>query len=120
MWISIKTKNLTLSDSLEAYVKEKFSPLEKFVSVLNAAELFVELEKETKHHRKGEVFVAEALVHLPGKDLVSIAKSDDLFKAIVEAKDELKLEIEKYKNKKIDKTRRGQRKAQQEEIDQQL
>jgi ribosome-associated translation inhibitor RaiA len=42
------------------------------------------------------------------------SEKDDLYKAIVEAKDELKLEIEKYKFKKIDKTRRQQRKAKQE------
>lgn len=123
MKIIIKTKNIGTSVALENFVEEKFLSLEKYVSVFGSdngqkslAEIFVEVEKETKHHKHGEVFLTEAQILLPGKSLVAKAKSDDVFKAIVEAKNQLKLEIEKYKVKNIDKTRRQQRKSKGEII----
>ena len=73
-------------------------------------EFFVEIEKETKHHRKGDIFRAEARVHLPGKTLVAISERDDLKLAIVEVKDELQQEIKKYKLKKTELIIRKQRK----------
>jgi len=121
MKIIIKTKNLEQSEALNAFIEEKFLSLKKFVSILKGpddektlAEVFVELEKESNHHRKGEVFLVKAQVILPGKSVMAEAKADDLFKAVVAAKDELKMEIEKYKVKKIDINRREQRKAKGE------
>ena len=118
MKIIIKTKNLEQSGALNSFIEEKFFSLKKFISVLKEpeemktlAEVFVELEKETKHHRKGEVFTVKAQVILPGKSVVSQASAEDLFKAVIKAKDELKREIEKYKVKKVDINRREQRKA---------
>jgi ribosomal subunit interface protein len=118
MKIIIKTKNLELSPSLESYINEKIGSLEKFIKTLQKeeegktlSEIFVEVEKETRHHRHGEVFVAKAQIMLPGKSLVAEAKGEDLFLAIVEVKDELQQEIKKYKLKKIDLGREGGRKA---------
>lgn len=113
MNIIIKTKNLSLTDALQSFIEKKFSGIDKFVSKGHDAvpELVVEIEKETKHHRKGDVFSAEVLLRFPGKKLVAKAKSDDMLKAIVEAKKEMRLEIEKYKLKSIDKNRRTQRKS---------
>jgi len=96
--------------------------LKKFINVLKRedeigktlAEVFVEVGKVTKHHKKGEVFFAEAQIRLPGRSLSASATSDDLFKAIVSAKGEMEAEIEKYKTKKIDKNRRQQRKMSEQ------
>jgi len=119
MRIIIKTKNLELTQALESYITEKIESVKKFVNILKEdlpergktlAEVFVEVEKETKHHLHGDVFSAEALVRLPGKKFIARAKSDDLYKAIVAVKEELKSEVEKYKFKKIDRTRREQKK----------
>lgn len=121
MRIIIKTKNLDLTPSLENFTEKKFLTLKKFIKILKKeeekhtlAEALVELDKETKHHRKGDIFIAKCRIQLPGRKLMAKAKSDDLFKAIVLAKDEMKMEIEKYKFKKIDKNRRKQRKLKQE------
>ncbi|MFH1967807.1 MAG: hypothetical protein ABIJ84_00280, partial [bacterium] len=70
------------------------------------AEVLVELERETKHHKKGDIFIVKCRILLPGRSLMSKAKSDDILKAIIAAKDEIKTEIEKYKFKKIAKRRR--------------
>ena len=115
----ITAKNLELTPAIQKFVESKFDVLKKFINILKRedeigktlAEVFVEVEEETKHHNKGEIFLTKARVSLPGRSLTVSSKADDLYKAIVGAKDELKLEIEKYKFKKIDKTRRQQRKA---------
>lgn len=124
MKIIIKAKNLELGDSLEKFIEEKFFGLKKFIEVLKRedeigktlAEVFVEAEKETKHHKKGEIYVLKSRVFLPGREIISEVRSDDLRKAVVQAKDGLKLEIEKYKFKHKDKNRRQQRKEKKENI----
>ena len=118
MKIIINTKNLDLTEARKSFTEEKFLGLKKYIDILKGedagktlAEVFIDLEKETQHHKKGKIFVARAQVRLPGRILTITSREDDLYKAVVLAKDEMKLEIEKYKFKKIDKTRRQQRKA---------
>jgi len=111
MKITIKTKNLETSESLNSFVEKKFSLLEKIVK--SSEEIIVEIEKETNHHRKGDIYRVKAQVAFNKKNIVSDEVADDLFVAIVQAKDELKNEIEKYKAKKIDKVRRKQVKAKE-------
>jgi ribosome-associated translation inhibitor RaiA len=119
MKIITKVKNIEPSVALNNFIEKKFLGLKKFIDVLKRedeigktlAEVFVEVGKETKHHRKGEIYIIKSRVYLPGREIISQVNSDDLQKAVVKAKDELKLEIEKYKVKKIDKNRRLQRKS---------
>ncbi|MCX6721542.1 MAG: HPF/RaiA family ribosome-associated protein [Candidatus Staskawiczbacteria bacterium] len=109
MKIIIKAKNINLSGELNNFIEERFYGLKKFIDILKyedeigktLAEVFVEVEKETMHHKKGNIFRVKSRVYLPGREIISMARADDLQKAIIEAKDELKLEIEKYKEKKI-------------------
>lgn len=122
MKIIIKAKNIELTPYLEKFVEEKIGSLQKFISILrqegnigkSLAEAFVEIEKTTKHHRSGDIFRAEARIELPGRTIMAEALRDDLLKAIVEVKDEMQREIKKYKLKKIDKSRRPQRKPKGE------
>ena len=119
MHIIITTKNLEQSEMLNIFIEKKFEGLKKYINILKRedeigktlAEVFVEVEKETKHHRKGEIFLVKTQIVLPGRSIVAEATGEDLFSTVVKAKDELKGEIEKYKVKKIDKTRRLQRKS---------
>jgi len=123
MEIIIKTKNLELTDALQKFIEEKIGGLKKFINILKEegrekgktlAEFFVEVEKESMHHQKGDIFKAEAKVYLPGKTLIAVSKRDDLRQAIVEIKDELQQEIKKYKLKKTKLIIREQRKAKKE------
>jgi ribosomal subunit interface protein len=115
MKIIIKTKNLELTNSLQEFVAGKISSLKKFIDILkedrlgkgNAlTETLVEVDRETNHHRKGMIFLVKIQMNLPGKLLVVSSEGDDIFKTIIEAIDELKVEIEKYKFKKTDKNRK--------------
>ncbi|MCX6722145.1 MAG: ribosome-associated translation inhibitor RaiA [Candidatus Staskawiczbacteria bacterium] len=121
MKIIIKAKNLEQSEALNKFIEEKFFTLKKFIDILKRpdegktlAEVFVEVEKESRHHRKGEIFLVKAQAILPGRSIMAEAKEEDLFKAVIAARDELRMEIEKYKVKKVDKNRREQRKAKTE------
>lgn len=117
MNITIKTKNIELTPSLESFINKKIGGLKKFLKVFghhstpipggrDLFETLVEVEKETMHHRKGQVFKAEAKLYLPGKSLFTKAYSDDLMKAISEVRDELESEIRKHRTKLIDIPRR--------------
>ncbi len=108
MKITIK-KNLDMTPSLATYVEEKLGTIEKFVEHFDKGgmvELRLELSRTTQHHHKGgEVFSAVADLRLPGKILRAEEYAENVRKAIDRAKDTLKLEIEKYKTKMIEKER---------------
>lgn len=109
---------MELTSALEDFIYKKIGMIKKFINVLKRedevgktlAEVFVEVEKETKHHNKGQIFSCQVEIKLPGRSLLAKANSDDLYKAIVEARKEIEAEIKKYKFKNIDKNRREQRK----------
>ena len=116
MKIIIRTKNLKLTERLKSFIEEKIGSLKKFINVLKReedkntlAEVFFEIEKETKHHNKGEVFRSEARILLPGKKIIAQSAGDDLLLTVVEIKDKLQQEIKKYKEKAITLGRRKQR-----------
>ncbi len=120
MRIIIKTKNLELTKDLKISAEEKIGSLKKFIDILKEntpdgektlAEVFVELEKETTHHKKGNIFLATVQVNLPGKSLRAQSREEDPMRAIVEVREELKKEVEKYKAKNTEKRRREQRKT---------
>ena len=111
MEIVIKAKNIELSNSVNYLVNQKLAPLGKFFKTEeDLKEMFVELKKEDKHHKKGDIFIVEIILMLKGKKLVVEAHGETLAKAVVQAKDEMQIEIKKYKTKMIEKPRRKIRK----------
>lgn len=117
--IIIKTKNLELTDALKIFIEKKVGKLQRFIKKFESeasengkmlAEIFVEVEKVTKHHRKGDVFRTEIIIVLPGKKLMAEAHGSDFSKTVIDAKDELEIEIKKYKFKTTELLRRKQRK----------
>ena len=96
----------------------KLDPLEKFSKILYSeiyfdhffgkgkprVEAWVEIGKESLHHRKGPVFWAECQMRFPRRSLRSTACSKDLRIAITEVKDELQRQLKQYKLKIFTKT----------------
>jgi len=116
MKIVIKTKNIKLNWALKGYIEEKLNSLEKFLKTFfnekkyfnsyfgkgkPRTEMWLEIGKETLHHRKGPVFRAEAQIRFPGRSLRTEAVSKNLRAAINEVKDELQREFKQYKEKII-------------------
>ena len=106
MNIIIKTKNIELTDSLESIINKKLEGLNKFFKKQDE-KVFVEIEKETKHHRKGDVFSAEVMVG----NYVAKAHGEDLVRALVQAREQLEREIRKHKSKTVELPRRKYRKV---------
>jgi len=110
MKINIKATNLKITLSLKNYIEEKIGSLEKIIPRLKindfpggtgkpAFEAWVEIEKTTSHHHKGEIFRAECQIRLPGRSLRAESEKEELHLAIDEVKDELQGEIKKYREK---------------------
>ena len=107
MKITIKS-SIQLTPALEAYIENKFAPLAKFVKHLeemSETELRLEIGRTSRHHNKGEVFVAVVDLRLPKKILRAEEYAENIRDAINQAKNTLRLEIEK--NKAKSKPKRG-------------
>lgn len=106
MNIDITTKNIDLDEPLRVFVNEKIGGLEKYIGSGNGAvEVRVEIGKSTEHHRNGLVFYAEANMKIGGRLLRGQAYHNDLRAAIVDVKEALKIEINKFKEKRKDLSR---------------
>lgn len=114
MKITIKATNLKLTSSLKNYIEEKINDLEKFIPQTEEKDFFsgkgkpsfeawVEVGKTTVHHHKGKVFRAECQIRLPGKSLRAESIKEDLHLAVDEVKDELQIEIKKYRQIRVSK-----------------
>jgi len=112
MNIIVKAKNIELVESVNYLVNQKLAPLGKFFKTDEGSkEMFVELKKDAKHHKNGDIFWVEVIMMLKGKKLVVTSKGETLAKAIVSAKDEMQIEIKKYKTKVVEEPRRKIKKA---------
>jgi len=113
--MQITVKHTSLEENwpdLNEYVETRFRNLEKLLKHWDeegALELKVELARTTKHHSKGDVYYAEANLELPGKVLRAEATLHDIQAAIDEVYEDLRLQVEKYRDSRLTKIRRGAR-----------
>lgn len=97
-------KSIELTPALEAYLQKKFAALEKLVTAINKtnpAELVIEVGRTTNHHRKGDVYRTAAKLHLARVTLRAEEEAENIRIAIDAAKDTLREEIEKYKDRNL-------------------
>jgi putative sigma-54 modulation protein len=108
MHITITGVHLEITDAIRNYTLEKIGTLEKYVSKNDSgARIEVELSKTTHHHTHGDVFQAEANLHIRGKVSSVRTRQDDLYKAIDTLKDMLARELATHKDKERSIVRRG-------------
>lgn len=101
MKINFRVINLELTPEVREVIEEKIGSLSKFISRIKMpVEAFVEVSQETQHHQKGKVYYVEVNLELPGKILRAEAKEENIYKAVNVVKDELKILLKKYKEKK--------------------
>ena len=107
MKITIKSKNLEITPSITALIQKGMNGIKNMINaVQESAVLFIEVEKDNGHHRKGDIFLAEVMVELPSKKLIAQSRGESLQSAITEVKAELKRELSKYKTKTVEYPRR--------------
>lgn len=123
MKIIIKTQNIILTPALKNFVEEKINSLEKLAKIFYCetyynhffgkgkprVEAWIEIGKETPHHRKGPFFRVECQIRFPKRSLRSTVRSENLRQAVTEVKDELQRELKQYKEKLIAQTKRRAR-----------
>lgn len=112
MKINIKTINLELTPAIEDYIEKKINSLEKFIQRIKVRplEIWVEVDKTTAHHKKGDIFKITAQFTFPQKTARAEATRSDIYLAIDEVKDELQRKFKQYTDKHISQQRRGGRK----------
>lgn len=92
--------HVEVTEAIRDYAIEKMEALDKYVPKGDtSAKLALELSKTSEHHSHGDVFQAEAQLHVKGKDVTLRAVEDDLYKAIDVLKDMLTREMASYKDK---------------------
>ena len=102
MKVTIKATNLKLTPEVKKAIEEKIATLDKFIPHIGTSvEAFVEVAFETRHHKKGKIYYAEANIKVPGKIIRSEAREKNIYRAINEIKDELQRILKEYKKRKI-------------------
>lgn len=103
MQINLHGKNIELTESISDYVSKRVTNLEKLLTKIEDRGGKVmanfEVSKSTNHHKSGDVFHADCLIKIDGKEFYSSADKEDLYQAIDSIKDSLYNEINKDKNR---------------------
>ena len=111
MQINLTSKNMELTEAIRDYVNKRVTNLEKLLSRIEEGEGRVvvkfEVAKSTNHHKQGEVFHADCLININGKEFYGSADREDLYAAVDEVKDTLYMEISKDKDRRQTLFKRG-------------
>lgn len=102
MTIQIKATGFELTPALKKFVEDKFLGFEKYIGRWdenNSVILRVEIAQNTKHHQKGDIFYAELNMDLPKNVLRIEEVGSDMYQAVEKAKDRLKNDVLKLKDK---------------------
>ncbi len=105
MKINISTKNITLDEPLKVFIEDKIGGLDHLIGNSDG-QARVEIGKPSQHHRSGDVFSAEVNLSLGGKLIRATCTHEDLRNAIVDVKDELQVQIKKFKEKRTELARK--------------
>ncbi|MEK7569384.1 MAG: ribosome-associated translation inhibitor RaiA [Patescibacteria group bacterium] len=113
MQINLFGKNIELTAAIGDYVSKKVTDLSRLLLKMEekGADVKVKFEvsKATRHHNKGEVFHADCLIELEGKEYYGEADEEDLYAAIDAVKENLFREISKDKDRRQTLIVRGAR-----------
>ncbi|MFA6459333.1 MAG: ribosome-associated translation inhibitor RaiA [Candidatus Paceibacterota bacterium] len=107
MNINIKTTNVTLTESISAYVGKRLQKIETLLAHDPSAQCDVELARTTSHHNKGDIFKAEIHIVAAGMNIYATSEKEDLYTAIDLVRDDILRELKADKQKNISFIRRG-------------
>jgi ribosomal subunit interface protein len=112
MHIIITGVHMGMTEAIKTYAYDKMKTLEKYApNDDTSGKLTVELSRTNNHHAHGEVYQAEGILHVRGKETTLRTTQDDLYKAIDTLKDMLVRELAQYKDKERSILRRGAHKV---------
>lgn len=97
MIVTIHGTGMELTPALRSYAEEKITSLEKFFDGIERVS--IDMGLMSHHHNKGNIFYAEVNLSIPGHMVRVVKEESDLYKAIDRVKDQLKVDLEKMKEK---------------------
>lgn len=110
--VTYKLTKITATPAINAYIEQKFGQLDKFLGNTGTPrDCVIEIGKTTKHHKKGDIFRAEADLVLPHAVIRAEAETPDLYASIDLLETELQRQIKTRKEKARTKMLKGARKA---------
>lgn len=111
MQINLQGKNIELTEAVKDYVSKRVTNLEKLLSGIEekGGEVRVnfEVSKSNNRHKSGEIFHADCLIKIDGREFYSSFDAEDLYTAIDEIKETLFNDIQKNKDRKQTLFKRG-------------
>jgi ribosomal subunit interface protein len=109
MNIQIKATGIELTPAISSYAEKRLDSIKKYFETDKMPNMFVELGKESNHHKSGDIFRAEVRIGGAGQDFYAVSLTEDLYTAIDKVKDEIIREITKTKGKRETMMRKGGR-----------
>ncbi len=118
MRVTIRQKNLELTDALREYIGRKIvRPVEKLLTRAgpgDAVILDIEVARTTHHHHKGMVYAVSASLAVGGKMIRAQAVDQEVHAACDALEDELTRELVGYKGRALSLLKRGARRIKKE------
>jgi ribosomal subunit interface protein len=109
--INFALVEITHSIAIEEFVAKKIALLEKHLHPYTdkGIEMFFDIRvgKTTRHHKAGDIYMAEITFRAGGDVLHVKAVKNDMYAAIDAAKNELQKEMQRHKGRHIALIRRG-------------
>ncbi|MFA5127485.1 MAG: ribosome-associated translation inhibitor RaiA [Patescibacteria group bacterium] len=112
MNIQMTGRGMELTDAIKDYIEKKIGTLDKFYDKILKAD--VKVGKESDHHLKGEIFICECKLDVPGVDLFASKNEKNLYKAIDKVRDYLEGELKKHKILQREKIKKDKRQVRAE------
>lgn len=114
MTLTFTGTRLEITEAIAAYAEKKLARLARFFTNAGAAgaiQAHLELEKTTRHHKRGPVFRAELKLVGPRISLFVEETAEDLYAAIDEVKEEMERKLAVRKDRAVS-MRKGMRREE--------
>ncbi len=110
MQFIIKSKEIKISQDLNLYIQKRIGKLEKFLTNVdpNLISSTIEISRISKQ-KQGQIYQIGVSCRFPGNFFRFETRDENLYAAIDKAKDELEIEIQKFKEKRGTLFKRGAR-----------
>lgn len=100
MKIIIKGTHIDLTPEIRSAIDEKIGELDRFMAFPSTdVEARVDVGRSTFHHQHGDVYFAKVDLNVNGKTIHAEAEGSDIISALTEVKDQLQIEVKKFKQK---------------------
>lgn len=97
MKYTLKSTNIEMTEAIKNHVDKRVNALDKYFNRVIQARL--EIGMPSMHHHKGDIFLAEANISVPGDMIRIVVRHEDLYVAIDQLTRKMKRALIKFKDK---------------------